>query len=158
LATYAAGTEVPSDRSRAEIERTLKRYGAKAFAYAWEEDDARSVATIAFKLADRQIRMRLPLPCPKDREFTVTPTGKARSATAADTAYEQAVRQKWRALALVVKAKLEAVDAGISTVEREFLADVALPGGTTVGEWATPQLAAVYLGGSMPALMPGGTG
>lgn len=157
MATYAAGTDVPSDRSRAEIERTLKRYGARAFAYAWEEDDA-PVATIAFRLADRQVRMRLPLPDPRDRQFTITPTGKARSATAVDAAYEQGVRQKWRALALVVKAKLEAVDAGISTIEREFLADVALPGGTTVGEWAASQLAAVYAGGSMPALMPGGTG
>lgn len=154
MATYAAGTEVPADRSRAEIERTLRRYGAKAFAYAWEEDGA-PVATIAFKLADRQVRMRLPLPNPESREFTVTPTGKSRTAAAATAAYEQATRQKWRALALVVKAKLEAVDAGISTVEREFLADIALPGGTTVGEWAAPQLAAVYAGASMPALMPG---
>lgn len=99
--------------------------------------------------------MRLPLPSPEDREFTVTPAGRTRTASAAAGAYEQAVRQRWRALALVVKAKLEAVEAGISTVEREFLADITLPGGTTVGEWATPQLAAVYAGGPMPALMPG---
>jgi len=29
--TYAAKTEVPIERSRAEIERMLIRYGAKAF-------------------------------------------------------------------------------------------------------------------------------
>lgn len=28
MPTYAANTEVSSDRSRSEIERTLKRYGA----------------------------------------------------------------------------------------------------------------------------------
>ena len=50
MATYAAGTEAPSDRSRTEIERTLKRYGARAFAYVWEGDEA-PAATIAFKLA-----------------------------------------------------------------------------------------------------------
>lgn len=148
---YAAGTDVPSDRSRAEIERTLRRYNASAFAYAWEGN----AAMIAFKLDDRQVQMRLPLPDPDDSEFTRTPTGKTRTATAADAAYEQAVRQRWRALALVIKAKLEAVDAGISTVEREFLADISLPNGSTVGQWVGPQLNAVYARGEMPALMPG---
>lgn len=55
---YAAGTEVPSDKSRTEIERTLRRYGAAAFAYGWEENTAH----VAFKLSGRQIRFRLPLP------------------------------------------------------------------------------------------------
>lgn len=148
---YAANTDVSSNRSRSEIERTLKRYHASAFAYAWEG----SAAIIAFKLGDRHVQMRLPLPDPEDREFTRTPTGKTRTAAAAETAYEQAVRQRWRALALVIKAKLEAVEAGISTVEREFLADIALPDGSTVGQWIGPQLKAVYARNEMPALMPG---
>lgn len=154
MPTYASGTDVPSDRSRAEIERTLKRYGATAFAYAWEGNQA----TIMFKLDDRQVRFRLPLPDPGGAEFTRTPTGKTRSAASAEQAYEQAVRQRWRALALVIKAKLEAVEAGISTVEEEFLAAVMLPDGSTVGEWAVPQLREVYGRGAMPALMPGGSG
>jgi hypothetical protein len=147
----AANTDVSSDRSRSEIERTLRRYGATAFAYAWEGDTAQ----IAFKLADRQIRFRLPLPDPGSRKFTLTPTGRERSASAAEDAYEQAVRQRWRALALVIKAKLEAVEAGISTVEAEFLNNVILPGGSTVGEWIRPQLEVAYTRGEMPALLPG---
>jgi len=154
MVTYAADTEVSSEKSRAEIERTLRRYGAKAFAYAWDDDDA--TASIAFKLADRHIRFRLPMPNPGDPEFTRTPTGKTRSPASAQAAYEQGTRQRWRALALVVKAKLEAVEAGISTVEREFLDSVVLPDGSTVGEWAAPQLATVYGRGVMPALLPGG--
>lgn len=148
---YAAGTDVSSDRSRSEIERTLRRYGASAFAYGWEGPTAQ----VAFKLAGRQVRFRLPLPDPESREFTVTPTGRARSASAAEDAYEQAVRQRWRALALVIKAKLEAVDAGISTVEDEFMAHIALPDGRTVGDWLGPQLDVVYGRGQMPALLPG---
>lgn len=152
MARYAAGTEVSSDRSRSEIERTLRRYGATAFAYAWEGETAQ----VAFKLAGRQIQFRLPLPDPAAGEFTLTPTGRERSASAAEEAYEQAVRQRWRALALVIKAKLEAVEAGISTVENEFLANVALPDGRTVADWLGPQLAVVYAKQTMPALMPGG--
>jgi hypothetical protein len=71
--------------------------------------------------------------------------------------YEQACRQRWRALLLIVKAKLEAVTAGISTVEREFLPDVVLPNGATVGEWVGPQIATVYARHEMPALLPGGS-
>jgi hypothetical protein len=33
MARYASNTDVPSDRSRAEIERTLVRYGADEFMY-----------------------------------------------------------------------------------------------------------------------------
>jgi hypothetical protein len=151
MARYAANTEVPSDRSRAEIERTLRRYGASAFAYGWEGNRAQ----IGFKLADRQIKFTLPLPDPEAGEFTLTPTGRERSEKAAEDAYEQAVRQRWRALALVIKAKLEAVEAGISTVEREFLDAIMLPDGRTVGDWLGPQLGAVYARETMPALLPG---
>lgn len=148
---YAADTQVSSEKSRAEIERTLRRYGATAFAYAWEAETAH----VAFKMAGRQIRFRLPLPDRNSPEFILTPTGRARAESAADDAYEQAIRQRWRALALVIKAKLEAVESGISTVEDEFLAHIALPDGRTVSDWLGPQLAAVYARQAMPALLPG---
>ncbi len=59
-----------------------------------------------------------------------------------------------RTLEDVVKAKLEAVEAGISTLEREFLADIVLPSGQTFGAWAAPQLESAYANGRMPALLP----
>lgn len=157
---YAENTTVDSARSRGEIERILARYGARAFAYA--RDDEQNAAAIMFKIADRQVRMRLPLPDRSSDEFTLTRhknpwQRQPVSAEQAEARWEQACRQRWRALALVIKAKLEAVDAGISTVETEFLANIMLPGGTTVGEWAAPQLEAAYAAGQMPALMPGGS-
>jgi hypothetical protein len=149
---YAEKTEVTSDRSRAEIERTLRRYGATAFAYGWTDTEA----TVMFELADRRIRFRLPMPDRNARQFTHTPgKGLRRTPEAAEKEWEQAQRQRWRALALVIKAKLEAVEAGITTVEQEFLAHIMLPNGSTVGEWAKPQLAIAYERESMPALMPG---
>lgn len=148
---YAESTQVPSDRSRAEIERTLTRYGATAFAYGWQD----RTASVMFEMTGRRIVFRLPLPDRASEDFTLTPTGRERSDKAAEDAYEQAVRQRWRALALVIKAKLEAVEAGISTVEDEFLSNIALPGGKTVGEWLGPQLATVYARQELPALLPG---
>jgi hypothetical protein len=55
----------------------------------------------------------------------------------------------------VIKAKLEAVQAGIVTFEEEFLAHILLPSGETVGEWATPQLEDIYEAGGMPEVLPG---
>ena len=41
---------------------------------------------------------------------------------------------------LVLKAKLEAVEAGLTTLEQEFLAGMVLPGDTMVSEALLPRL------------------
>jgi hypothetical protein len=146
---YAANTEVSSTKSRDEIERTLTRYGADQFMYGWQDGSA----VIAFRANDRRVRFILPLPTRESPEFTQSSRGR-REESAIDRLYEQAIRQRWRALALVIKAKLEAVEAGISEFEDEFLAHVMLPTGQTVGEWMRPQVAEVYLSGHMPPLLP----
>ena len=54
----------------------------------------------------------------------------------------------------MIKAKLEAIHQGISSIEREFLADTIMPDGQTVAEWVEPQLAKAYESGQMPKLLP----
>lgn len=148
--TYADKTSVPVERSRAELERTLSRYGATAFGYMTDPGKA----VIMFEAHGRRIRFDLPLPDRNSKVFTHHSRG-TRTAAAAMEAWEQACRQKWRALNLAVKAKLEAVEAGIAEFEDEFLAYIALPDGTTMGDRARPAIAHAYETGNMPALMPG---
>lgn len=148
---YASQTTVSSERSRAEIEAVLRRYGADQFAYGWDQQ----FAMIGFQVNGRNIRFRLPLPDRADQRFTFTPTRKRRTAEAAEKEYEQAVRQRWRALLLVIKAKLEAVESGIVTFEDEFLAHMLLPDGRTVGESVHPAIEHAYETGQIPALLPG---
>lgn len=152
---YAAETTVSVENSRAEIERTLRRYKADSFFYA--EEIGRHL--IGFKMADRLIRFTLTMPRRDDKAFTTYLRGTteyARTEAESEKKWEQACRQKWRALALVIKAKLEAVEAGISTVENEFLADTMLQDGQTVAETIQPQIAEAYrLGVKAPALMLG---
>jgi hypothetical protein len=151
MSRYAETTEVSTGRSRDEIECTLQRYGATEFVYGWNE----SRAVVGFRMRGRMIKLQLPLPDRQAREFTHTPgRGLPRSTEQAAAAWEQACRQRWRALALVIKAKLEAVEAGIVTFEEEFLAHTMLPSGQTYGEFALPQLAAVYERQEMPRLLP----
>lgn len=147
---FAADTSVSSERSRAEIESTLRRYGADSFGYMSNRD----TAVIGFQAHGRRIKFELPMPDPKAREFTHTPGRNIeRSPAQADAAWEQACRQRWRALALCVKAKLEAVEAGITTFEAEFLAHIVLPGGATVGELALDKIALAYETGDTPPLL-----
>lgn len=150
MSRYAANTDVTSDRSRAEIERTLTRYGAGSFAYGWDSGRA----MIGFHMHDRQVRFVLPLPDRNAREFTHTPTrGTVRSQAAAEAAYEQAVRQSWRALALVIKAKLEAVAAGIVTFEDEFAMHMVLPDGRTVAAHVLPAIEHAYATGEVRPML-----
>jgi hypothetical protein len=153
MSKYAERTTVDSDRSIAEIRKLLTRYGANKFISAHDLDELQ--ATIAFQMRGRRIKFVIPLPDPNARDFTHTPqTRKPRTATAAQEAYEQAIRQRFRALALLVKAKLEAIDAGIVTFESEMLNKTMLPNGMTVEEWAEPQIEQAYLSGKMPPLLP----
>jgi hypothetical protein len=64
--------------------------------------------------------------------------------------------QPCRLKELLIKAKLEAVESEISTVETEFMTWMVLPNGETVGQWMMPQLEAIYQSGKMPPLLPGG--
>jgi len=147
---YAENTSVSTDKSRADIERTLQRYGADQFMYGWDQDKA----VVGFRMVNRQIKFLLPMPNKKDRQFTHTPTGKPRKETAAHAEWEQSCRQKWRALALVIKAKLEAVEAGIAIFEDEFMANIVLPNGSTVSQFMLPQITAAYESGDMPKMLP----
>lgn len=137
MSRYAEGTGVPPERSRAEIERVLHRYGASEFAYRAGAEQAE----VAFHLGGVTVRLRVEFPDPGAPEFTHTPTGRMRKVEgAASDAYTAEVRRLWRALSLVIRAKLEAVESGISTVEREFMADIVMKGGRTIGETILPRL------------------
>lgn len=145
---YAAKTQVPTSRSQEEIRKTLKRYDATAFGFL----EAENGAAVEFNAHNRRIRFLIEMPSVDDRKFTSTPTGRARSGKQVAEHYEQAVRQRWRALALVIKAKLEAVDSGIVSFESEFLPFTVLPSGNTVAEEIGPQVEAAYSGGEIPPL------
>lgn len=145
---YARNTQVSAERSRAEIERTLRRYGASTFGYANKE----GAAMVEFTIGNRRIRFILPMPSMSDESYTHNSRGRARATDAAIKLWEQATRQKWRALALVVKAKLEAVESGITTLEQEFLAHIVIPGGKTVGDVFIPRIQQAYATGKVPAL------
>lgn len=145
---YATNTNVSSELSRLEIEKILLKYGAENFAYA----TANGQALIVFRMNGKQVKFILPLP--QRDEFKLTETGRTRTENSQYEAWEKACRQRWRALKLVIQAKLEAVECGISVFEDEFLSNIMLPDGQTVGDFMRPQINQVYISGKMPPMLP----
>jgi hypothetical protein len=147
---YALNTSISSAKSRIDIEDVLRKYGAEEFGYI----SSATKEAVMFRISGRTIRIFLPLPDRKDKRFWSTPGGRRRhDETQAFACWEQACRSSWRSLLLVIKAKLEAVSAGITTIEQEFLAHIVLPDGSTFGQWAHPQLETMASSGKMPPLL-----
>lgn len=149
---YAKHTRVSVSKSQGEIRSLLLKFGADQVAFAEDTSDTQaSTALVAFRMNDRAVRTELRLPSQLEERFTHTPsTRKLRSDDAAFKGWEQACRSQWRSLFLVIKAKLVAVETGITTFEREFMADLVLPNGDTAGQHLLGQIRA----GNMPPLLP----
>lgn len=136
--TYAAGTVVTVEKSKAELDGLLGKHGATSRGILHDEEAG--IAAVVFVLAGRKYKLGIPMPVkPTAAEITKrfqgawnwTPERKEQCAT---KVHDQAVRERWRGLVLLTKAKLEIVRMGGSTFEREFLADLVLPNGRTAGE------------------------
>lgn len=138
--------------ARKSARNPFKRYGATSFGYGWEDTDEGQRAVVFFKKDGRSIRFDLPMPNREDCRHTPE-RGYWRDDNVMSREFEKGCRQWWRALVLVIKAKLEAVDSGITTFDSEFLAHMMLPGGQTVADTVLPQLDEVYEHGVAPSLL-----
>jgi hypothetical protein len=139
---YAAETEVTVEKSRAEIERLCMKYGCSQFMSGIDFD--KLSARVQFKAKNRIIRFDLPIP---DRKKFHQ-----------QKKFEQASRTRWRALVLVLKAKLESVESGISTFEEEFLPFIVMPNDQTVASILLPMINGAYETGKMPTQLLIGNG
>ena len=150
MSLYAQDTRVSVEQSRDEIEQLLKRYGADAFGYMTEAKGA----AIQFKAGGRFLRFMLPMPTPD--EVAKGPTGRRHPTGSLKRLMEKEQRRRWRSLALLIKAKLDAVASRIAVFEEEFMAHIILPGNRTVAETALPLIADAYKTGKVSGfLLPG---
>lgn len=140
---YARHTSVSCEKSKVEVEKTLTRYGATHFAYATMPEGS----MVQFVFNGKRIKFLVPMPGRPAHSESNSYGYEARHRR-----WEQAQRVKWRALGLVIKAKLEAVESGICTFEEEFLAHIVLPTGETAGAHLIPLIEQAYLSGKVPAL------
>ncbi len=127
---YAKYTSVSVAKSMVDIQKVLKNYGANAFGFGCNTDKGSQYIEFMFHGTAIRIDMTIPKKEPEER-------------------------QRWRAVLLVIKAKLESVESGISTLEQEFLAWIVMPGGRTLGDHILPKLEQITQSGKLPSLMAG---
>lgn len=131
-AAYATRTEVPVDRSQAEVRRMLTSLGAERMAmFSAPEGDS-----VVFEVRETYYRITAPPIAP-----TLTKAARA-----------QAERSAWRALVLLIKAKKVAIEGRITTLEREFMADTVMPDGKTLVEHRDAIVSHNYREGGPPRL------
>lgn len=153
MSKYAQNTKVASASTLTEIQSLLARRGVRDFGQMTSD----GAATVFFRKDGVNYKMSLPYPDPDSTEFTHTPqTQERRAEETRWRFYEQEVNRRFRALLIVIKAKLVAVDEGIVTFESEFLAHAVLSDGRTMMEHAQPALEAAGSGGPMTLALPGG--
>ncbi len=146
---YAESTSVPVRQSRTEIETLLERHGCDAIATM--QDAADRTLAIQFRLQGRILRFNRQLPDPESDAVRLTPTGIERSPSARAARFQQLERTTWRGLLLCIRAKLEAIESGIETLDEAFMAAVVMPDGSTLGDRVIPAIADTYETGRMPA-------
>lgn len=136
---FAEHTRVPISRSKAQIEETLTRYGIEEFGFGTSQRGS----GILFKKDGRCYKLNVPNP--DEKKFD------------SDSQYERAKRQRWRILLLSLKAKLEEIEAGLVSFEDQFLAYMALPDGSTVGDFMKlPENIERLAKTKMPKMLMGG--
>lgn len=123
---YAEKTRVPVSQSKNEIESLLAKYKADQFGSA--SDTMSGAAMVQFRYQGRIIRFEM----------------------MTKNLSEQQVRQRWRALLLGIKSKLECVESGIETFDDAFLSHIVMPDGRTFGKLAIPQIQQAITDGRMP--------
>lgn len=155
---YAENTKVPVEKSEAELKLLLRKHGADKIATG--TDDTAGLAVVSFSITGRVVRLQVSVPSVaslQEKFSKVHPHGWQSWTPAKRKEYvikhqDQLARQRWRSLVLLCKAKLEAVAEGLSTIEREFLADLMLPNGSTMHQNIEEKLKVMYLQGRMPSL------
>lgn len=144
MGKYAEDTHVPVERSRAEIEKILTKYGSDQFTCGWGKDKA----VIAFRMQKYCMKIEMPLPI-----YHVTEDKRGHLMGTDQVAKE--TRRRWRALVLYIKAKLESVESEIMSFETAFFAHIVLPNKQTASEFLLPKIRDSQGSGEMPKMLPG---
>lgn len=113
MARYAKNTAVSVQRTVAEIEAQLTRFGAGGFYAGWQE---------------------------KKRELGFIFNGRAYRYELLDRDDDRETRSMWRCLLLKIKGQLAWVADGYASFEQEFVTQLMLPNRRTVGDHLIEQL------------------
>ncbi|MDO4244540.1 MAG: hypothetical protein Q4C89_00765 [Deinococcus sp.] len=129
---YATDTKVSVSSSQAELRKLFGKYGITSFGFAEQPGGA----MLAFQAGGYSHRIFMPVRGEDDGAFAYAGT-RRRDAKGRRAAAAQEERARWRALVLMVKAKLEYAAILSQSVESAFIEYRILASGRTVQEEIT---------------------
>lgn len=131
---YAEGTTVAAERSQAEMAALLRAHGVER--QGWMQGPEGD--ELMFELGGHRFRFQILRPTIAEIRRLYPNAYDERAKMDAEW------RRRWRANVLLLKAKLEFIDSGDTTLERELLPYMLTEGGQTIAELIT--------GGGVPLL------
>jgi hypothetical protein len=114
---YAAKTKVSVVSSQAEIQELLEKHGIERIGIMREKNQA----SLWFENDGKYYKLNVPV-----------------SANCKNP--EQEIKRAWRVLTLLVKAQFTAIAEGVTTIERQFYADMVMPDGQILFDHAKEQV------------------
>lgn len=134
VSKFAAKTTVSAAKTQVDIQLLLKMHKATDVATGEKGESA----VVTFKVNQRRFRMNFAYP--EVQTFARTGGRAVRTPAQQKAARDQEIRRLWRALFLIIKGKLEALESGIVTLEEEFLPYIVTEDGQTLYERIKPRL------------------
>src|SRR5947209_6140525 len=113
---------------RRQLERMLADHGADQLGFAATNE----LAGISFRIDGRVYQASLPMPGREDPELTLTAGGRVRSGAALTKVWRAERVRRWKALAGLVRAALEAEAANLAPLQLTLAGWLVLPDGRTV--------------------------
>lgn len=129
MARYAEGTKVSVESSRGEISGILAKHGVQRMGWmASPEGDQ-----LMFELAGGQYRLNIERPPLEEvRKRYIADGGRWNLVYDEQGKVDAEWRRRWRANVLLLKAKLEFIDSGDTTLDRELMPYRVLSDGRTL--------------------------
>lgn len=159
---YANDTSVPVSKSRGEIEKLLRVWGANQMQWSDDFEGGKAMLRFIWEHEGTNYTARFVVDVPTAKEIKEESldgrTGKFSQAKY-DKAMERRGMVEHRELALLMKAIFVAVDCGLITAEQVFMPFLEGQDGRTIGECVLPELAKILKRGGTRNLLPaiGGT-
>lgn len=129
MARYAEGTKVSVESSRGEITGILAKHGVQRMGWMGSPEGDQ----LMFELAGGQYRLNIERPTLEQvRDRYVAEGGRWNLVYDPQAKVDAEWRRRWRANVLLLKAKLEFIDSGDTTLDRELMPYRVLADGRTL--------------------------
>lgn len=141
--TYAKGTAVPISRSRGEIDKTLRRFGASGVQWTDHWNEGRMELRFLWEHGEAKYQARFAIALPDD-EMLRDMARRGGTGMFLQSKYDKLVegvgREEMRLLAQFLKMSLHAIEGGLIDAEQLFLPFLEDATGMTVSERMLPRM------------------